>query len=128
MTVTKRSIEERVDWALALGGAYDPNVYKTLAVFTRSTKYFSHGDVVVAVVDDGQAERCKVYGMSSKVGKVNGLYQQFQRWRHGEGFRNRVAIQLIDLLGVGTSSGTLQDPAIRSFAISAVRGIVPSDG
>ncbi len=53
-----------------------------VGVVQQPTKHFLAGDIVLFRLDNGQAERWRVWGVSSKGHTVRGLYMQFQSWHH----------------------------------------------
>ncbi len=59
-------------------------------VLRRSTKHFRVGDVVLIFIDNGTANRAKVYGLSSRGHRIAGFYMKHTAWlnRYPRGRKN----------------------------------------
>lgn len=109
------AVGKSLEWALALKGSYEPHLVKFLAIWVEHSRFFRAGDVVVGVLNNGGAERFPVWGWSSRIGSVNGVWVQFVRFQRNGRF-NETNVRTIEVRDLVEPSrwGTLQDPALRS--------------
>jgi len=102
------------------GGLLDKEWF--LGSVARNTRLFLAGDVVIMQIQNGQAERQPVFGVSGRGYSVKNFYMQYARWEHEDlhrRFANRTPVKIVEV--PGRLEGVLPtDPALRRFVVESL--------